>query len=79
MMMLGAGIELFSSKVPRSMVGKTLEQCAIGATCGLNVIAVQQEGSIVPNPPASLPLPADGELLMLGEHDQRVEFSKRFT
>ncbi len=79
MMMLGAGIELFNSSVPRSLVGKTLEQCAIGATTGLNVIAVQHQGTIIPNPPASLPLPADGELLMLGEHDQRLAFVKRFT
>ena len=78
MMMLGAGIELFHAKIPRALVGKTLGACAIGALTGLNVVALQQQGSIVPSPPPSQPLPAGGELLMLGTHDQRLEFARRF-
>lgn len=78
LMMLGAGIELFDVEVPASFAGRTLADTEIGARTGLNVIAVQQNGSIVANPRASLTLPAGGELLMLGTPAQRLEFMRVF-
>jgi Trk K+ transport system NAD-binding subunit len=78
-MMFGAGIELFEIEVPEQLVGKTLEECAIGALSGMNVIALQQNGAITPSPSPTLPLPAQGELLMIGTHEQRQRFAKAFT
>jgi voltage-gated potassium channel len=77
-MMLGAGVELFHAEVPAELVGKTLSESAIGARTGLNVIAVVAAGETVANPPATLALPANGELLMVGVHEQRLEFFKTF-
>jgi Trk K+ transport system NAD-binding subunit len=77
-MMLGAGVEFFHVDVPASIAGKSLEDSGIGERCGLNVIAVQRDGTLVPNPPRSLLLPADGELLMIGSHDQTQEFMRVF-
>jgi voltage-gated potassium channel len=76
LMMFGAGVELFSMPVPAPLIGKTLDECAIGARTGLNVIAVQENGNIVPNPPISLPLPPASELLMIGSHEQRLLFMR---
>ena len=78
LMMLGAGVELFQVDVPATFAGKSLTESGIGARTGLNVIAVQHDGTIVPNPPRSIPLPADGELLMIGSHEQRLEFMRLF-
>jgi voltage-gated potassium channel len=78
LMMLGAGVELFHAEVPAELVGKTLSESAIGARTGLNVIAVVAAGETVANPPATLALPANGELLMVGVHEQRLEFFKTF-
>lgn len=78
-MMFGAGIELFHVAVPRPLVGKTLEECAIGSACGVNVIAVQHGDSIVTNPPPAQSLPHGAELLMLGTHEQRLAFMKLFS
>ena len=77
-MMFGAGIELFHVTVPERLVGKTLEECALGQACGVNVIAVQAGDEIVTNPPPAQSLPASAELLMLGTHEQRVSFSRLF-
>ena len=78
LMMFGAGIELFQTAVPESLIGKSLEECALGATCGVNVIAVQHGGEIVTNPQPTMPLPVGSELLMLGTHEQRQQFMKAF-
>ncbi len=78
LMMLGAGVDLFQVVVPQSMVGKSLAESELGARTGMNVIAVQNDGSLVTNPPASLRLPANGELLMLGTPEQRLEFVRLF-
>ncbi|MGN6105305.1 MAG: potassium channel family protein, partial [Kofleriaceae bacterium] len=78
LMMFGAGVELFEIGVPPQLAGKTLEECQIGATCGVNVIAVQRGGEIVPNPSPSTALPAHGELLIVGTHEQRQRFAKQF-
>jgi voltage-gated potassium channel len=77
-MMFGAGIELFEISVPEPLVGKTLEECAVGALSGINVIALQQDGVIHPSPSPTMPLPAAGELLVVGTHEQRQRFTKAF-
>lgn len=79
LMMFGAGIELFQTVVPESLVGKSLQECAIGETCGVNVIAVQQGGEIITNPAPAMPLPVGCELLMLGTHEQRQAFMKAYS
>jgi len=78
LMMLGAGVELFQVDVPADFADKSLAESGIGARTGLNVIAVQHDGTIVPNPPGIFVLPADGELLMIGTQDQRQEFMRLF-
>jgi Trk K+ transport system NAD-binding subunit len=78
LMMLGAGVDLFEVNVPASMAGKSLAETQLGELTGLNVIAVQQEGHLVTNPPASLRLPAGGGMLVLGTSEQRNEIVRRF-
>lgn len=76
--MLGEGVDMFLAPVPRSMVGKTLGESAIGAKTGLNVIAIQKKERIVTNPPADMILEADAEFVMIGNSEQREEFQKEF-
>ncbi len=78
LMMLGAGVELFHVDVPQRLSGKSLAESDIGARTGLNVIALQRDGTVVCNPPSSVSLPADGELLMIGTQEQRLEFMRLF-
>lgn len=78
LMMLGAGIEFFHIPVPEEIVGWTLSESEIGLRTGLNVIAIQKADGIVPNPAASLTLPASAELLMLGTSEQRNKFIRVF-
>jgi Trk K+ transport system NAD-binding subunit len=77
-LMFGGGVELFEVHVPEQLVGKTLEECAIGALSGLNVIALQKGGEIQASPIPTTPLPAGGELLVVGTHEQRQRFMRVF-
>jgi voltage-gated potassium channel len=77
-MMFGAGVELFHVPVPAALAGMTLEQAAIGADSGANVIALRHGESTIANPSPTTSLPPDGELLMLGTHEQRLGFGRRF-
>ncbi len=78
LVILGEGIEMFPVTAPESLEGKTLGESKIGALTGLNVIAIQQKGDVVVNPPAVTVIPAKCELLMLGSVRQREEFNKHF-
>ena len=64
------------SRSPNLRAGKSLAESSIASRTGLIVIAVQDQGTIVPNPPATTSLPAGGELLMLGTAAQRLHFSR---
>jgi voltage-gated potassium channel len=75
---IGEGVELFHVPLPAALAGRTLEQSAIGERTGLNVIAVQRDGRLETNPPASAPLLAGSELIMLGSPQQRQAFADAF-
>ena len=78
LVVLGEGIDLFSTDLPRSLWGRTLAETGIGAQTGLNVIAVQHNGELVTNPPADIQLDRGAELVMLGDAEQRQEFVEHF-
>ncbi len=78
LVILGEGIDMFPVKVPRSLAGKTLGESNIGSVTGLNVIAIQMNGEVVANPAAETLIPAESELLMLGNTQQREKFNAHF-
>ena len=75
---LGQGVDLFSEALPRTLDGKTLAESNIGAQTGLNVIAIQQNGEVITNPPPSTTLKTGAELLMFGDAAQRRQFVELF-
>jgi K+/H+ antiporter YhaU regulatory subunit KhtT len=56
----------------------TLQESAVGALSGVNVIALQRDGEIQPAPSPTLPLPQHAELLLVGTHEQRQRFAREF-
>ena len=74
LVVLGEGADIAIQPVPRSLVGKTLEESRIGARTGLNVIAIRSNEETLANPPAGSPLPAGSELVMVGSTQQHQLF-----
>jgi voltage-gated potassium channel len=75
---LGEGVDLIIEPVPRQLVGKTLKDAKISDATGLNVIAVQLPDESVVNASATTELVENGELVMLGDPEQRGVFHKAF-
>jgi Trk K+ transport system NAD-binding subunit len=78
LMLIGAGVELFHVPVPPALVGKTLAESGIGASTGVNVLAILADGQTVANPSPAAPMLAGSELLMVGSHEQRQEWFKLY-
>jgi Trk K+ transport system NAD-binding subunit len=78
LLILGEGFELLSVPLPRSLADRTLGESAIAARTGLTVIAVQQNGRMITNPPDSTPLTEDSELVVLGSTKSRQTFAEKF-
>lgn len=79
LVLLGEGVDLFSIPLPTSLQGKMLAETGIGARTGLNVIAIEQNGTFITNPPAATHLFPGAELLMLGDAQQHREFIELFA
>ena len=78
LVVVGEGASLFVEAVPPGIAGKSLAESEIGARTGLNVIAVDAGGASTTNPGASVELPAEGDLVMLGTAEQHERFKEEF-
>lgn len=79
LVILGQGIELYALPVPRSLAGKTLGESEIGASTGMNVVAIEEGDEVTTRLNAATVLPAGGELVMIGNHAQLDAFKERYS
>ncbi len=78
LVILGEGVELHEFQVPASLVGKTLQESAIAAKVGLNVIAIQKPDGSIGIPIASTVFEDDDGLLMIGAQAQLQRFIEEY-
>jgi Trk K+ transport system NAD-binding subunit len=79
LVVLGEEVNLFYMPVPSSLCGETLSGADIAARCGLNVIAIQDDGRLTTNPPPNTTLLEGAELVALGTADQRERFAASYS
>ncbi|MCC5951570.1 MAG: potassium channel protein [Acidimicrobiia bacterium] len=77
-LLLAEGLDVFRTPVPRALVGRTLADSKIRNLTGCNVVAVSHEGHLEGNPRADEPLPAGGELVLIGDEEAEERFLSRF-
>lgn len=78
-LLLAEGVNVFPVRVPESLAGGTIGDSAIRAETGCTVIAVEQDGKRVINPPPETPLPAGAEMVLVGTLDAEEKFIKRYV
>ena len=78
LVVLGEGVDLLTRDVPTSLRGRTLAESEIGARTGLNVVALEHNGSFETALRADTSLPADGRLIMVGTEAQAGAFVEAF-
>jgi voltage-gated potassium channel len=78
MILLGEGTELLEVRLPASLERKTLIESGIRARTGLNVVAVERNGSLQPTPRGEARLHPGDRLIMIGSTEGLDLFKKSF-
>jgi K+/H+ antiporter YhaU regulatory subunit KhtT len=73
-LMIAEGLDVVKMTIPASLRGKSFAESSIRAKTGCSVIAVSRTGTMDINPDPHAPLPAEGEIVLIGT----VEAEKRF-
>ena len=74
-MILGQGVELSTFPLPAGLEGSTLAESGIGASTGVNVIAVEDTGRRgAVSPRGALPLSAGDQLVVIANQEQMERF-----
>lgn len=74
-LLVAHGLNIFRAPVPRELVGRTLAEAHVYRRTQCNVVAVETDGVISGNPDAHAPLPASGELILVGTDEAEAKFS----
>ena len=77
-LLVAHGLNLFRTPIPRELAGTTLADAHVYRRTQCNVVAVESNGLIQGNPNAHIPLPNDGELILVGTDEAEASFSKAF-
>jgi Trk K+ transport system NAD-binding subunit len=77
-LMLTEGLSLVRVKIPREIAGKTLIEAGIRAQTGCMVVAVDTAHGTQALPPPDVPLPMEGELLLVGDYEAEARFLARY-
>ena len=78
LILLGQGLEFLALEIPPSLAGRTLAEAEVRGRTGLNVVALDTGGALLPGPTPDRPLPADGRLLAVATREQRERFAALF-
>jgi len=77
-LLLAEGLDVFRIPMPATLAGQSLAESGIRETSGCNVVAVVEGGRFDVNPDARRPLPADAELVVIGDVESETRFFSRF-
>ena len=77
-LVVAEGLDVFRVPMPPALAGRSLVDSAIAARTGCNVVAVCDGDEVQTNPDPTQPLPADAELVVIGDEDSEREFLERF-
>ncbi len=75
-LLVAHGLNLFRTPIPARLAGKTLAEAHVYRRTQCNVVAIEHDGTIAGNPDARAPLPAGGELVMIGTNAAEAKFSE---
>lgn len=75
---LAEGLDVFTTPVPRALVGKSLAESHIRQDTGCNVLAILSGGQATGHLDVTTPLPAVGELILIGDRESEDRFFRRY-
>jgi voltage-gated potassium channel len=75
---LAEGLDVFRVPIPKELAGKTLAGAQIRESTGCTVVALADESTFRPNPLADEVLPADADLVLIGDGASEHRFLTRY-
>jgi len=80
MLFVAEGLDVFTAPVPRALVGRTLADSHLRQETGCSVLAVRTAAQTRTTGPldVSRPLPANGELILIGDREAEDRFFARY-
>ncbi len=77
-LLVAHGLHVFRTPIPRELAGTSLAEAHVYRRTQCTVVAVETAGTIRGNPDAHVPLPAEGELVLVGTDLAEARFSEVF-
>lgn len=77
-LLLAEGVNVFPANLPASLAGKRLSDLDVRAQTGCSVIAIEDKGTRVINPPPDYVLPASGRIFLIGTLEAEDRFLRLF-
>ena len=78
-LLVAQGLHVFRAPVPRELAGRTLAEAHVYRRTHCNVVAVDHGDRVEANPDAHRPLPAGGELVLVGTDVAESSFTDQFA
>lgn len=76
--MLAEGLDVFRHPVPAKLAGRPLSDSGIRDVTGCSVVAVEQSGGQIINPPPEFLLPRGAELILIGTTEGERRFVEQY-
>ena len=77
-LMVTEGIDIFRIPIPFSLAGKTIAETSISEDTGCYITAVYEDGVMHVNPGASMRLPAESEIILIGTVEAENKFLEMY-
>lgn len=78
-LLVAEGLHAFRMRTPPSLQGRSLAETDIRKDTGCNVIAISHDGGMDSNPAPDKPIPADSELIVIGDADAERRFHDAYV
>jgi Trk K+ transport system NAD-binding subunit len=79
MLFVAEGLDIFTTPVPRALVGRSLAVSRLRQDTGCNVIGVRAGGPATSQLDLSTPLPEGAELILIGDREAEDRFFRRYV
>ncbi len=77
-LLVAEGLDVFRVKVPAGLAGKTIKETRLREETGCTVVAVRNGSATQINPAPTVPLPDEGDVILIGDAEAENRFLSRY-
>jgi Trk K+ transport system NAD-binding subunit len=77
-LLVAEGLDVFTVPVPPALAGRTIAESGVRESTGCNLLAIRMQTRMIINPPATQPMPAGAQLILIGDREAEGRFFARY-